>query len=58
MPGNGIAYASRAEVTDLSHGIMVSLFPYDMTDVGITAGNTVEIKAEAVSWRPYKISMP
>ena len=30
---------------------MVSLFPYDMTDAGLTMDRTVDLKVESVSWR-------
>jgi hypothetical protein len=51
----GSAWANREVSASASHGMMVSLFPYDMTDTnGIAASKTVTLKASAVSWRALK----
>jgi hypothetical protein len=39
--------------------MMVSLFPYDMTDSGIATGKNVTIKAQTVTWRAaYSFNAP
>lgn len=39
--------------------MMISLFPYDGTDAGLGAGQTVTLEVSAVSWRgDYTLSAP
>ena len=50
-PNNGIAWANRAVVPLSTHGMMVSVFPYDLNDSGLTSTQIVTIEAKAVTWR-------
>jgi len=51
-PADGIAFAYRAVTTTATHGMMVSLFPYDGSDTtGITGTNSVVLTGSAVTWR-------
>ena len=43
QPRDGVAFAYRAVAATATHGMMVNLFPYDMTDAGIASGKTVVI---------------
>jgi hypothetical protein len=55
----GSAWANREVAPTASHGMMVSLFPYDMTDTaGIATGKNVTLKAQVVTWRAYLFSAP
>jgi hypothetical protein len=48
----GSAWANRVVAASASHGMMVSLFPYDMTDTtGIAASKNVTLKAQVVAWK-------
>jgi hypothetical protein len=51
----GTAWANRVVSATATHGMMVSLFPYDMTDsTGIASGKNVTLKASAIAWRAVK----
>jgi len=48
----GTAFAYRAVTATATHGMMVSIFPYDGTDAnGLTSGQTIVLTGYAQAWR-------
>ena len=51
QPTAGNAWASRVVQTDKSHYMMINLFPYDLTWLGLQTGEQILVQIESVGWR-------
>ena len=57
MPADNIAYMWQAPSTNI-HSVMISIFPYDGTSIGLAAGQTIEINVTSVAWRNNYLTEP
>jgi len=54
-PADGMAWANRVVVATTTHGMMVSMFPYDNSDTtGVAASKTIVMNIKAVTWNAWK----
>jgi hypothetical protein len=50
-----MAWANRVVVATTTHGMMVSMFPYDNSDTtGVAATKTIVMNIKAVTWNTWK----
>lgn len=51
QPADGIAIASRAITSTDTHGMMVSIFPYDLNSAYMVSGKKIDMSVKTVAWR-------